>query len=182
MLRAIVPGDPEQSAENLIREVENNPSPLPIPVLRPFNQGHARTKLQLAALAALKPRSWTTGEVLDLLALCEQPEGPAQQLLPVSQTLPEARSLAARFLYPALPRRELLDQLKSCQNEEAFDSHLISIEALTALRRKEARTFLELRERDLASYVSGYLSSRAVWHPADRDRTSLARLIVEDSE
>ncbi len=188
MLSAIVPEDPDRSAHNLLLEVSGTkPATLSI---RPFNLGHARSKLQLTALAAREPRLFIQESdpenakpddtVLDLATLCEQRGGPAVRLVPPGDTV-EADGLAARILHPPRSWR-VLHELISMADDRTLKSHLISGAARDALGRADVVEFLMLRGADLQLYVEDFFQEMAAWNPADRDRPSLDSLVLADEE
>lgn len=177
-LNAIRQGNEEGSVQNLLAEAGGPPAePL---ALRPLNFRHARTKLQLVALAALGPRHLATGEVLDVAALCEQPNGPTVRLSSRKRVGEEEEGLANRLLHPPVDRLPLRRQLAACQDENLLHSHLVSEKAWKALRDEDFTSFLRFREADLQRYIEGFLESKAEWDAGDRDRPSLASLVVTD--
>ena len=176
-LKAITPGNEERSVQKLLAEAGDPPSELPS--LRPFKFNHARTKLQLVALAALGPRHLATGGDLDITKLCEQPSGPTVRLSTKSR-IPEAEGLANRLLHPPMAGIPYRKRLADCKDEAVLRTHIVSQEAQNALHQDDFASFLRLREVDIQRYVSGFLDSKAEWEAADRDRPSLASLVVAD--
>lgn len=176
-LNAIKPGDEEKSVQNLLAEAGGRP-PEPL-ALQPLHFRHARTKLQLVALAALDPRRVATGKILNIADLCEQPDGPTVRLFPKSWTL-EQEGLSNRLLHPPTGSLPLRKQLAACEDKEVWRSHLVSEKAWQALRRKDFAEFLTLREKDLQLYIENFLDSKANWEASDRDRPSLSSLMVLD--
>jgi hypothetical protein len=177
MLDAIQPGDEEGSIANLLAEAGERPvGPAP---LRPFNFRHARTKLQLVALAALGPRHLLTGETLAVGPLCERTNGPAIRLSSRNE-LPEEEGLANRLLHPPLDGGSLRGRLVLCNDEAVLRSHGVSSDTHRALRCEGFAAFLHRREADLTDYVARFLDAKAQWEAADRDRPSLASLVVAD--
>lgn len=178
-LKAIVPGDEERSVQNLLAEAGERASEPP--VLRPFKFNHARTKLQLTALAALGPRHLETGAELDIGDLCARPNGPAVRLSPKNR-FPEDEGLANRLLHPPMTGLSLRKRLTRCEDETVLRSHLVSREAWEALKREDFQAFLRQRELDLQKYVESFLDAKAEWDASDRDRPSLASLVVTDED
>jgi len=176
-LNAIVPESEERAVQNLLAEAGTRPTEPP--ALQPFNFRHARTKLQLVALAALGPRHLATGEELDVAELCEQKDGPALRLSAKNRTQEEG-GLANRILHPPVVGSSLRRQLAAVSDEKILRSHLVSTDAQQALRRGDFAQFLRLRETDLRGYVDSFLDSKADWEASDRDRPSLSSLIVPD--
>lgn len=177
MLDAIRPGDEEGSVANLLAEAGERPAEPP--ALRPFNFRHARTKLQLVALAALRPRHLLTGETLEVGKLCERPDGPSVRLSSNNE-LPEEEGLANRLLHPPIESGSLRRRLALCEDAGVLRSLGISREAHHALRHESFAIFLRRREEDLAGYVAQFLDAKAQWGAADRDRPALASLVIVD--
>jgi hypothetical protein len=176
-LDAIKPGQEEISVQNLLAETGERPSVLP--ALRPFNFRYARTKLQLVALAALRPHHLITKEVLSVADLCEQPNGPVARLSSKNR-IAEEEGLANRLLHPPITGASLKKRLSICDDKHVLKSHAVSKEAWEVLRKGDFPEFLRLRERDLQKYVESFLESKAEWEARDRDRPSIASLIVGD--
>jgi hypothetical protein len=176
-LDSIKPCDEDESVRNLLAEAGRRPfEPAP---LRPYNFRHARTKLQLVALAALGPRHLVTGERLDVAALCDQPHGPVVRLSS-KNLLPEEEGLANRLLHPPLEGSLYRRQLRACDDPEVLRSHLVSETAWLALQQRDFADFLRLREDGLCQHIETFLDSRAEWEASDRDRPSLTSLVVAD--
>ncbi len=176
-LDAIKKADETGSVRRLLAEAGQSTAVRP--QLRPYRFRFARTKLELIALAALRPRDLRTGETQDIARLCEQPGGPAQRLSSGNST-PEAEGLANRILQAKRGSATLLRQLVQCTDDEVLRSHLVSPHAIQALRQGDLAGFLERREADLLTYIRGFLEDRADWHPSDRDRPALDMLVVAD--
>jgi uncharacterized protein YutE (UPF0331/DUF86 family) len=139
-----------------------------------FSLRSARSKLQLAALAALHPRHLVTGEALDISALCEQPGGPA---VLISFEYPE-EGLTGRILHAR--RGDLKAELATCMDPEILRTHLISRKSHNALTGGDFEGFLRSRAKDLQKYIEDFLQAKAEWNASDRDRPTLASLIVAD--
>ncbi|HEY3567303.1 MAG TPA: DUF262 domain-containing protein [Thermoanaerobaculia bacterium] len=176
-LNAIKPGDEEGSVQNLLAEAGG--PPVESYSLRPLHFRHARTKLQLVALASLKPRHVETGEAIDVGELCEQKSGPTIRLTS-KNLIPEAEGLANRLLHPPLEGVSIRKRIAACEDQGILHSHLISARAQQLLREGDLTGFLRTREMELQPYIRDFLDSRADWHASDRDRPSLVSLIVED--
>jgi len=93
---------------------------------------------------------------------------------------PEAAGLANRVLHPPIHGgdRGRIKVLAACGDEDILCSHLILPEAHQALRQQDYVGFLHHRERDLGDFIERFLDARAEWQPGDRDRPSLASLVV----
>jgi uncharacterized protein YutE (UPF0331/DUF86 family) len=169
---ALPPGDEAALVQRLLTEVRK-PASGSLD-LRRFSLGSAQTKLQLAGLAALRPRHLVTGEVLDMAALCEQPGGPA---VPLSSS---HAGLANYVLHPPAEDAPLADLMARCDRKDVLRSHCVSPEARDLLHRGELGGFLGRRGSDLQSYIDSFLEAKAQWDASDRDRPALASLIVAD--
>jgi uncharacterized protein DUF262 len=173
------PGE-EKAVQQLLRTVESNASRrLPALDPRSFNLRQARCKLQLSALASLRPRHLQTGEELDLALLCEQRGGPAVRVAP---PVGLGGGLAGRLLHELISAGRLLALVAACRDEQILASHCISGKAVTALRGGDKERFLATRHDDLTAFLAKFFAERAVWDAPDRDRPSLQSLIVEDEE
>lgn len=180
MIAAVDERDEEGSVQALLATVRQRPA-APFD-LDGFDRKTARTRLQLAALAARQPRDLGTGEILDLSAICGQKGAAAVRLASSSHArLPHANGLAGRLLHPFAPPAQLRASIQSSEDESVLASHLISPEAQAALREDDFGVFLELRHRDLKEHVSGFLDQKADWEPSDRDRPSLGYLTAESA-
>lgn len=178
-LKSLVPGDQEKSVQNLLAEAGERPSEPP--VLRPFRFNHCRTKLQLTVLAALGPRHLESGMELDIGDLCARPNGPAVRLSSKNR-FPEEEGLANRLLHPPMTGLPLRKRLARCADEAVLRSHVVSPQARQALKEEDFQGFLRQRELDLQRYVESFLDAKAEWDASDRDRPSLASLVVTDED
>lgn len=166
-LEAIEPEDEDKSVQALLQRLGTRPSGPP--QLRPFNFGHARSKLQLVALASLGPRNAFTGEPLDLPALCEQdtPSHPAHELYSAATASGAERGLAGRVLHPRVGPHALRQKLTEVPLE-ILKSQAISEEAVGALRRGDLDEFFSVRELELLRLVEEFLARKAEWEQTDR--------------
>ncbi len=179
-LNAIRPGDEEGSVQRLLAEAGERPPELP--VLRPLNFRHAQTKLLLVALASRRPRHLVSGVPIDAAGLFASSSDPGMRILAGDQS-PQAAGLANRILHPPIHGgdRGRIKVLAACSDEEILCSHLISPVSHHALRRQDHAAFLQHRERDLGAFIAEFLDARADWQPGDRDRPSLASLVVAEA-
>lgn len=171
-VQALHPRREDESVRNLLAGVPGTRAARSGRLL--FDAHSAQTRLHLAVLMALHPRHLVTGEELAVAALCEQPGGPASPLF-----LAEPR-LASRILHPWMKEAELRRALAEHDDGEILRSHLVSTKSRTALRRDDASGFLDSRDEDLRKHIETFLQSKAEWEASDRDRPSLASLIVAD--
>lgn len=171
-LEAIDSGDEEASGQALIRGLDERPD---TPVeLRPFNFGHARSKLHLVSLTELQPRHLETGRRLDVATLCEEGGNPAQPMASAPDPEGPEGGLAGRILHPPKSPSQLR-RLITEASETVLGSHGIPPEAAEALRRGATSEFFELREAYLEDFVRRSLDGKAEWGATDRP--SLAYLI-----
>lgn len=177
LLSAIRPRDEEASVQGLL--AEGGEPPQGAFSLTPFDLRRAQTRLQLVALAALRPRHLDRRGEIEITTLCDQPGGPAVRIVPEDRA-PEAMGLANRLLHPILEEGRLREHLIGCDDARVLQSHLVSWETLQALRDGDFARFLRLRETDLRNYLERFLDSQAEWRASDRDRPSLASLLVND--
>jgi hypothetical protein len=170
-IAAIRPGDEEASVQNLLARTGERPSLWKIPTT--LNLSARRVRVVLNAFAALRPLHLEARETIDVAALFEQEDQPGVRILGGG-----GKRLANYLLHPVV--QDLLRQLESCEDERVLRSHLVSREAQRALRQGDPAGFLRMRERDLRAYAERFLDSRAEWEAIDRDRPSLASLVVDD--
>jgi hypothetical protein len=164
-LTAIDPQDEERSVQALLQGLgETNPGALE---LRPFNFRHARSKLQLVALAALAPRDLRSGEPIDVTELCERDGNPAQRLVSDPSPGEPEVGLAGRVLHPRLPPTELR-KLIGKADDLLRGSHGIPAAAAAALASGEVEAFFREREGHLEQVVSRFLDRQAEWGASDR--------------
>lgn len=167
-LAAIDPRDEEGSAQALLRGVGNSSVPFVLP-LRPFNFRHARSKLQLVALAELMPRDLETHQLIDVGMLCseEQPQPPGQYLTSSPEADGPSGGLAGRILHRRLAPT-LLRKLVGQAPQSVLASHAIPTAAADTLREGNTVEFFERRERHLELVVSEFLNRQAEWGTNDR--------------
>lgn len=193
-------GDNEHRSVQALLAATVRPHPTPLGSLERFDARHARSRLELLALASLEPRLPKTGVLVDLFALLED-----HALVPlVCPTVrvaehPLASTLANRALSPTGTHRgrghrvtRPLDRgtdrphgpgLESifgqASDPEILASHAISPEAHAALVEGNRPRFLDVRARLLKEIVGRFLAARAEFD-AD-DAPPVDALIIEDS-
>lgn len=172
-LEAIDPNDEEASVQALIRGLEKRPE-RPVE-LRPFNFGHARSKLHLVALAELQPRDLETELRLNVAALCDRGGTPAQLLTSSPDPEGPEGGLAGRVLHPRLAPAHLRHLIAE-GSDTVLESHGIPPEAAEALRGGDTAQFFKRREAYLEGFVGRTLDSKAEWGATDRP--SLAYIIA----
>lgn len=165
-LAAIDPRDEEGSAQALLKRVDDRIESM-ILELRPFNFGHARSKLQLVALADLEPRDLESGEVVNVGELCRTEQPPAQYLTSSPDSQGASGGLAGRILHRRLAPR-VLRKLSTAASESVLRSHAVTPIATEALRAGRLDDFFRAREEHLQEVVRDFLSRQAEWGATDR--------------
>lgn len=152
---AIQAGDEEGSARRLLALV---PEVMAAEVTRQdrFHAAHARSRLQLCALASLRPRH-AEGALLDLAALLSEPDAPISTLVDAAPS-PLAGGVANRALHP---RGGALARQLASAAPEVLASHGVPEEARQALVEGDTEAFLEHRSRALAALFERYFSRQS---------------------
>ena len=153
-LEAIQAGDEEGSARRLLGLTAEAVAPEALRSDR-FHAAHARSRLQLCALASLRPRH-ASGPELDLAALLSSP-GNLPTLVEAPGS-PLAGGIANRLLHP---REGALARALAGASAEVRASHGISEEAHRALQAGDAEGFLEHRDRSLNELFHRYFSRQS---------------------
>jgi len=157
-------------------------------VLGPHRFGTAESRLHLAALAALSPRSLDDGSILDIGPLLAEHRGLAVR--PIVDTNADNASpwtaessllrstLANRALHPPsddgaplLPRLAAVDDAR-------LRSHGFDPPSIRALRSGDVDGMLTARSAFLGAHIRGYLDRHARW--IESRRRSLASILAED--
>ena len=143
----------------------------------PFNFRYARCKIAAIALWTLEPCDIATGQPLSISQLTAG-DTPTQRIIPRPPT--DAREQAGRLaniiLYPAA--NKLRQRIIQQQDDKILAHHGITKMAHTALWKGDIAEFLRLRSEHLASYVAGFIHTKAQWGACDRP--PIAALVVED--
>jgi hypothetical protein len=193
-------GDNEHRSVQSLLAATVRPRPTRLGSLEPFDARHARSRLELLALASLEPRLPKTGVLVDLFALLEEHVA-IPLVCPTVRVAehPLAGTLANRALSPARtrggrghrverslgrgthrPRGPGLEStLGQASDPEILASHAISPEARAALVEGNGARFLEVRAKLLEEIVSRFLAARAEFD-AD-DGPPVDALTIEDS-
>jgi hypothetical protein len=163
------------------------------PDSRGYNFRAARTKLQINALLALKPRDLRSGEIIDGPVLIgkmgasalprifsTQPKGAPTRPIQSARLRVMMQALANRLIHPSVEAQSLLTTVRHAPQSPHLLSHGIGTEAAAALRAGDALGFLRSREDFLFDHVRQFLNSKARW--GESDRGSLQSLIVPDEE
>jgi hypothetical protein len=182
MLEAIGPSE-HKSVQALISATARD-QPESLGSLERFDARHARSRLELLALASLEPRDPETGELVDLFALFEG-NAPLPLVLPDVRVAehPVAGTLANRVFYGSGARRgrgrRISRRLGRTNDPEVLASHAVSLEARAALLDGDSPRFLELRAATLKGIVARFLAARAEFG-AD-DGPPVEALLVEEA-
>lgn len=155
-LNAIRPGDEEGSARRLLALAPGAPSP-EVTRLERFHAAHARSRLQLCALASLCPCA-LDGSPLELSALFAHDPSPP---LLVEADSPLASSAANRLLHPRLSTG--LPRALLTASEAVLTSHAVSPAAVQALRDSDSVAFLEARAATLRALLDRTFTRQAEW-------------------
>lgn len=133
----------------------------------------AATKMNIALLSSLGPRSLGDGDLVDVGALLDE-EGPDALLAVVDSSRPQ---LAGRLLHPELDPTEVAALLQEA-SAEVRESHAIPDEAVTALLEGRPQDFVRIR----AVYLQERLDEerRRLAEPDAADRAPLKSLMVPD--
>lgn len=167
-----IQGDEHGSVQRLLRALPPVP-PGSIPDnLAPIRRlDAARTRIELLALAARRPRMLTVDEAGTDVPLAQMYNRGEAGSLPWSivKAPNEDRTTAGLLLHPPLKSWEPL----FTATEEALASHAIGPTALAALRRGDDAAFLEQRAATLGEDLQRFLLERTALDPPDRDRAPL---------
>lgn len=151
--------------------------PASIGLLEPFDARHARSRLELLALAGLEPRSLQTGQFVDIFALLENSQPPV--ILPRVRV--DEHKLAGTIANRALhDHHRFARNLSQTTDTEILASHAVSEEARSALCASDSARFLHLRAGMLEGVVAQFLEARAEFGADDGPPTD--SLVIEDPE
>lgn len=156
----------EEAVQRLLATVPSTP-PEPQPFT--FRFGTAQAKIVLAALASLGPRHLTDGDPLDVGATLAA-HGPKAALSVTPKRTDvdgEARDLGNVLLHPPIGRGVLESALASA-SIEVLTTHGFDLEAADALRRRDYRAAVTLRDARLRETLGRWLAARARWDESDR--------------
>jgi hypothetical protein len=161
---AVVGDDEDESVQGLLslhpRMTDEN-----FDSLSKFNPHGARTRLELCALAALRPRHLETGELLDVAAVVSsEPSAATKKLVQTDADI--GGTLANRIFHPyaapSLLRRWLLEA-----DADTLESHGIRDRAHRAIATSQDDAFLRLRERRLVRHLASFFRARAEYGADD---------------
>jgi hypothetical protein len=154
--------------------------------LSPYRPATAATRIELAALAALRPQRLVRADLLE-------PELPVDinelfgslkdNPLPLwaSDGHLAARTIAARLLHPPLESDdESWATILASASEDALESHGFDGDARRALRAGDWKAAFEARTLRVQHIVSELVAQRAHW--GENDRPSLEYLAVDSTQ
>lgn len=152
-------GDNEHRSIQTLLKATDAARPTSIAPLEPFDSRHARSRLELLALASLEPRSLPTREPVDIAALLEKSEH-APIIVPRVSVKDHkvAGTIANRALHD---RHRLAQKLGQTTDDELLASHAVSRDAQRALQTGDAVGFLRLREKTIEGVVAEFLTAQA---------------------
>lgn len=169
---AAIDQDEHRSVQTLLAGLP--PDPGAPTRLSEFDFSHARSKIEVVALIALRPLDLRTG----LPVLDENPEDDTsvpedndrierlvRTILPLA--LGSTASLANQMLHPELRSGSMIHAIASCDDPLRLGSHLISQAAVNALRSGDEREFLVVRYTDLLQQLQSFTARRAAWDEPD---------------
>ena len=176
---AAIDGDEHRSVQALLEGLP--PDPGAPEVLDDFAFSHARSKIEVLALLALRPLDLRTGlpvltEPEEEPSASEEPEEPpaanpddrikclVRTIIP--RSFGASSSVANRMVHPGV-RSGLIHAILTCEDPLRLASHMISSAAVRALRGGDERSFLILRYDDLLQNLQTFITRRAAWDEPD---------------
>ncbi len=187
--RALVAGDEEGSVQRLLSLVPSaSPAPRNDLELSRYRPATAATKVELAALAALRPQRLVPADPLELdldidinelFGLVKASKLP--HWAPAIADLPTGQTIAARLLCP--PRRPgdpSWETILTQGSDDDLESHGFDGPARNALRSGDWQAALEARALCVRHIVSEFVAQRAHW--GENDRPSLEYLAVDSTQ
>ncbi|MEA2599126.1 MAG: hypothetical protein QOF89_118 [Acidobacteriota bacterium] len=185
--RALVAGDEEGSVQRLLSLVPSGPPASRNDLdLSPYRPATAATKIELAALAALRPQRLVRADPLELELAVDINElfgivkaGKLPLWAPRMNGTPAAGTVAARLLHPSGESDDWATVLASA-SDDALESHGFDSDARRALRDGDWKAALEARAARVQHIVSEFVAQRARW--GENDRPSLEYLAVDSTQ
>lgn len=178
--------DEEGSVQALLGLVSNQ-APANFVLPSQFDARSADSRIALVGLAALKPRDFYDGTIIDMARLIEDYEIRAfRRIVTTAGSL--VRSPANRILSQGLgvARREIAEIRESLwlrNTDEVLRSHAISPAALAALKDDRAEDFLKERKDTLEKVIDEFGKRLAAWGQSDRPSLEyIMRPAVENEE
>jgi hypothetical protein len=150
--------------------------PLTTASFKPFNFSTARSKLDLCALASMRPRDLRTDEAIDVASLFENDKLVLPSLVKrESDGLP--KSVVNRLLHPPLSPADIAHALVRASPEVAA-SHGLTSEARTAFAEGRIDDFLTLRAERLTEIFDAFFRREA--EIGADDSPPLDAIVVEE--
>lgn len=171
--------DDEHGSISRLMEAFHEPSIEWFQLSHPLSRATARGRLEICALAALRPRDLQTGEPLDLSELFERGADSAVRRLVGAAGSPNdamdvVQTLADRVLSP---RRVTLRELCSVRDASTRESHAIDAEALVAAQQGRVGAVLEARHKFLERWVRRWFEQMGDLGRPDAPPVSSLRVI-----
>jgi len=189
--RALVAGDEEGSVQRLLSLVPSVPPASRNDLglsLSPYRPATAATKIELAALAALRPQRLGRADPLetelavdinDLFGIVKARKLP--HWAPGITGTPAARTVAARLLHPPRESEDVSwAKILVSASDDAVESHGFDGDARRALRAGDWKAALEARALHVQHIVAELVAQRARW--GENDRPSLEYLAVDSTQ
>jgi hypothetical protein len=183
------PQDEEESVQRLLAMVSWTPPwKNGLPELGPLRFGTPESRVHLAALASLRPRSLDDGAPLDVgPLLAEHREAALPRIMTVRAgdadgwTGEEARlsdHLANRLIHPPLGNGAPLLQRLHGADDATLRSHGFDEGSVAALRAGDGKSMLALRDAFLRAHVQRHIDRHARW--IESRRKSLGAILGRD--
>ena len=190
--RALVAGDEEGSVQRLLSLIPSMPpasrNDLELSPYRPATA--AATKIELAALAALRPQRLVRADPLEIefeLAVDINElfgivkAGKLPLWMPRTKGTPMAGTVAARLLHPPGESDDVnWATILASASDDALESHGFDSDARRALRADDWKAALEARAVRVQHIVSEFVTQRARW--GENDRPSLEYLAADSTQ
>jgi hypothetical protein len=187
--RALMAGDEEGSVQRLLALVPSMPPTSRNDLeLSRYRSATAATKIELAALAALRPQrlgradpleaelAVDLNELFDFVKASELP-----RWAPGATGAPAARTIAARLLHPpGEPKDVRWATILTQAADEALESHGFDGDARHAVRAGDWNGALEARALRVQHIVAEFVAQRAHW--GENDRPSVDYLAVGSTQ
>jgi Protein of unknown function DUF262 len=186
--RALVAGDEEGSVQQLLSLVPSVPPASRNDLdLSPYRPATAATKIELAALAALRPQRLVWADPLeselavDINELFDMKDRKLPLWAPKLNGRPAAETVAARLLHPPGESEDVSwTTILASASDDALESHGFDSDARRALRAGDWKAALEARAARVQHIVSEFVAQQAHW--GENDRPSLEYLAADSTQ
>lgn len=187
--RALVAGDEEGSVQHLLSLVPSVPPASRNDLdLSPYRPATAATKIELTALAALRPQRLVRADPLEpepavdineLFGIVKARKFPLWA--PKMNGTPATGTVAARLLHPPIDSEEVnWPTTLASASDDALESHGFDSDARRALRAGDWIAALEARAVRVQHIVSEFVAQQARW--GENDRPSLEYIAVDSTQ